>query len=113
SSNSLRKLYYFRVPEYWRRTEKLKFLEEKGRINNVEWEELQPDEKYTWLTEGMHPDFSKFLPIGTKETKSTRSIQSGAIFKLYSPGVNTARDSIVYGFDLLALTTQIKKFMEN
>ena len=35
----------------------------------------------------------KFLPIGTKATRQARSLNVNAVFKLYSPGVNSSRDS--------------------
>ena len=49
SHNPTRKLYYYRVPEFWRKTEKLAFVSEKHTINAIEWEELKPDDHYTWL----------------------------------------------------------------
>ncbi len=99
SGTPTRKLRYYRVPEYWRKTEKLKFLDEKGFIGGIEWEELQPDERHTWLTEGIHRDFATFLPMGTKEAKSGKELQAQTIFKTYSLGVSTNRDGVVYDFD--------------
>jgi predicted helicase len=48
SQNQIRTLLYYRVPEDWRKTEKLAFLAEKGSIVGIEWQELQPDEKYIY-----------------------------------------------------------------
>src|SRR2546427_4484776 len=52
TQNPLRAIYYYRVPEYWRKSDKLSFLAAKSSAANIEWAELQPNEKYTWLTEG-------------------------------------------------------------
>ena len=52
------------------RQKNLAFLARKRSIDDIEWQELQPDERYTWLTEGIHPEFATFLPIGTKEAKA-------------------------------------------
>jgi len=113
SQNAIHSIKYFRVPEYWRRTEKLAFLSEKVSIAGIEWQELQPDERHTWITEGLKPEFSTFLPIGTKETKNIRSLVTETIFKTYSAGVHTSRDSVVYDFVPGNLASKIKQFIED
>ncbi len=112
SATSSRTLYYYRVPEYWRKTEKLTFLEGKN-IDDIEWSELQPDTKHTWLTEGMHADFDTFLPMGTKETKNARLSDVSSLFKLYSLGVATNRDEWLYSFDEASLADKVQKFIQN
>ncbi|MGB8347032.1 MAG: type ISP restriction/modification enzyme [Ktedonobacteraceae bacterium] len=112
SRHSTRHLYYYRVPEFWRKAEKLRFLAEKGNISNIEWNELEPDSKHTWITEGLHPEFAAFLPLGTKEAKGTRVIHEGIIFKTYSLGVNTSRDNIIYDFNFANLAIRAEQFIE-
>src|SRR6266487_5656545 len=117
SQNTIRTLNYFRVPEYWRKTEKLAFLAEKGSLNGVEWLELQPDEKHIWLTEGMQPEFELFLPLGTREAKAARNVQIGGsevktIFKIYSQGTQTGRDDWMYDFDADKLAAKSKSMIE-
>ena len=46
-------IYYHRVPEDWRKSEKLAFLTAKQDITGIEWQTLLPDAKHTWLTEGL------------------------------------------------------------
>ncbi len=82
-------------------------------MSEIEWEELQPDERYTWLTEGMDRDFTKFIPMGTKETKGARQVEVQSIFKTYSLGVSTNRDKVVYNFDSLALSMRVKNFIDD
>ncbi len=106
-------LYYYRVPENWRRTDKLAFLKEKGSVSNIEWQELKPDTKYNWITEKLRPEFNTFVPMGTKETKNARYGEAETIFKTYTLGVNTARDSIVYDFDAQVLSQRVKQFIED
>jgi predicted helicase len=113
SQSSKRALYYYRVPEDWRKTEKLSFLKEKGSVNEIEWQELEPDNRNTWITEGLRPEFATFIPIGTKEGKSAAGTGTGTILKTYSAGVYTSRDSIVYDFDADKLASKIKEFVEN
>jgi len=113
SSYEARKLYYYRVPEYWHRTEKLKFLSKQGSITNIEWQELEPDIRNTWLTEGMRTEFTNFLPMGTKTTKDVQVLNAEAIFKLYSLGVVTSRDEWVYDFNELGLAEKVNLFIQN
>jgi predicted helicase len=113
ASNHEKKLYNYRVPENWRRTDKLAFLAEKNNISKIEWQELEPDSKNTWLTAGLHPEFALFLPIGTKESKSNSRINVEVIFKTYSAGVNSSRDSIVYNFASDRLSNRVKDFIED
>ena len=108
-----RALYYYRVPEFWNRLEKLSFLSQKGCITDIEWLELQPDKKHTWLTSGLHPEFVTFLPIGTKETKDAIGEDADAIFKLYSLGVVTSRDEWAYNFSRQDLTKNMQLLIRN
>ncbi len=113
---SSNKLYYYRVPEYWRKTEKLAFLKQKN-LSDIEWQELQPDGKNAWLTENLRPEFDIFLPIGNKESKLIRDIEAGStevktIFKKFSQGAQTNRDSWMYDFDEERLTLKVKSMIE-
>jgi predicted helicase len=56
SDRSTSRLYYYRVPEGWRKIEKLRFLAEKGNISKIEWNELFPDEEHTWITAGLYKE---------------------------------------------------------
>ncbi len=110
---STKKLYYYRVPEYWHKLEKLAFLSSKDNITKIEWLELQPDDKYAWLTEGMHAEFATFLSLGTKEAKAGQNQFAQTVFKTYSLGVVTSRDEWVYDFHQLRLTDKLQRFMRN
>src|SRR6185503_16226745 len=48
------RISYARVDEFWRKEEKYRYLEEKQHRSNIEWQRIEPDEKHTWLTEGMN-----------------------------------------------------------
>ncbi len=112
SKNAKRALYYHRVPENWRKAEKLSFLTESKSIAGIDWIELQPDERNTWITEGIDPGFSSFMPLGTKETKVPQCIDEPVIFRLYSNGVKTNRDVWVYNFNRNNLVINIKRLID-
>ena len=45
------KIYYASVDEFWRKEEKLGYLDQSESYSNIEWSLIDPDQKYTWLTE--------------------------------------------------------------
>jgi predicted helicase len=117
SKNDRKALWYYRVPEYWRKTEKLDFLAEKKNLRNIVWLELLPDERNTWITDGLKSDFATYLPLASKEARSIRlgtvaetSIKT--IFKTYSLGSRTSRDDWAYDFDQNYLQQKMTRFIE-
>jgi predicted helicase len=106
-------IYYARVDEFWRREQKYAYLDERQHIGSMEWQELQPDARHAWITEGLEADFDSFLPLGTKEARSAKSTKAEAIFKTYSLGVSTNRDDVVYDFDKNELLKRVEKFCED
>src|SRR5438477_6459521 len=54
-----RRLRYHRVPEMWRKTEKLNFVA-KGEIP---WQTLTPDAKNTWLVPEHAGEYGGILPL--------------------------------------------------
>ncbi|MFN8476160.1 MAG: type ISP restriction/modification enzyme [Anaerolineae bacterium] len=111
--NPARVLRYHRVPEMWRKEDKLAYLAEAKGLDGVAWRDLTPDAKQTWLTEGMQADYDDFLPIGTKETKALRGPDAEAIFKDYGGGVKTNRDEWAYDFSRDNLIKEITHFIES
>ena len=105
-------IFYARVDELWRKEDKYRFLDSKEHYSNIEWEQITPDNKYTWLTQGLHAEFETFVPIGSKVAKRTKGGSSEAIFSLYSCGVVTSRDDLVYSFDPKLLQNQVRTFIE-
>ncbi len=107
------RIYYARVDEFWRKEEKYDFLDSKDSIGDVVWEEKKPDANHNWLTEGISADFESFLPLGTKETKSSKKAEAQSIFKTFSLGVSTNRDSTVYDFTKQSLEGRVQQFCDD
>jgi len=105
------KMYYARVDEFWRKEEKYRYLEESICISGVNWQIIQADRKHTWLNEGLELDFNDFLPLGNKDTKRQYENPT-AIFRIYSLGVGTNRDSWVYNFDRKVLAKNVQCTIE-
>ena len=103
-------IFYTHVDEFWRKEEKYHYLNSKQHYQNIEWQQLTPDSRHTWLTEGLHAEFDTFIPIGSKETKNTTDGE--VVFNLYSLGVATNRDILAYSFNLELLQEQVHTFIE-
>jgi len=112
SQHTERRLLYYRVPEFWRKTQKLAFLEKMQSFRNIEWQILQPDEDSTWITEGAHLEFRTFVPLGTKETKSKGATETTTLFHNYGRGVATCRDDWAYDFEKRNLADKIRRFID-
>ncbi|MGI8656126.1 MAG: type ISP restriction/modification enzyme [Pyrinomonadaceae bacterium] len=106
------RIFYARVDEFARKEDKYKFLDDAGSVSGVEWQELQPDAKHTWLTEGMRDKFESLLPMGTKEAKASKAIDVESVFKNYSLGLVTNRDPYVYSFDKQSLEANVRTFID-
>lgn len=105
------KIYYARDDELWRKGEKYAYLEETEHVGGVQWQELVPDAKGNWLTEGMRDEFETFVPIGVKRAKL--KTDNKTIFKTFSNGLKTNRDVWVYNFSQDALIENTIRFIEN
>jgi predicted helicase len=114
SQQARRAVHYYRVPEFWRKTEKLAFLKQTDSLAGIDWIELQPNEKDIWITEGLQSEFSTFLPVGTKESKFAQSNKEDmqTIFNAYSGGVKTDRDAWTYDFRQDSLREKMKRFID-
>ena len=87
-------------------------METRQHVGAVEWQIIKPDARSTWLTEGLHAEFTTFLPMGTQEAKLAKNNTAKAIFSLYSLGTATNRDSLAYAFNLNLLQGRVRTFIE-
>ncbi len=90
-------IQYRDIGDYLKRGEKLKILQEAGSIAGInDWSKITPDKHCDWI--GQRDEaFQKLCPIGTKEAKAGKKVDD-TIFKLYSRGLETARDGYIYNF---------------
>ena len=113
NSSESPRIFYYHTDDLWNRKQKFDFLNEREHAGGVAWKSIEPDDRHTWLTEGLHAEFDTFIPMGAKETKAQKSEAADVIFKTYSNGVKTNRDAWVYNFDRNALIENISKMIEN
>jgi len=89
-----RRFRYLRVPEMWRRREKLDFLTKP----EIAWQAIKPDTRHSWIVLE-HAD----------EYRASPSLSD--IFGLYTVGVKTNRDEVVYDWDRDNLAERMKNFI--
>ncbi len=106
-------IFYYRTDDLWNRKQKFDFLTERQHAGNIPWESIQPDVRQTWLTEGLHPEFDTFIPMGTKTAKASAGDVAGTIFKTYSLGVLTSRDAWISNFTENTLVANMSRMIEN
>jgi predicted helicase len=88
------RLRYHRVPEMWRKREKLDFLTQ----GEPTWQTLTPDALHTWLVPERAGEYGGFAAAGD-------------IFTIRSLGLNTNRDDVVYDFDRAKLADRTMRFV--
>ena len=106
------RIYYYRTDDLWDKKRKFNFLQERPHVGKIEWQTIQPDRRYTWLTEGLHAEFETFIPMGTKEAKAAKGEVVDVICKVYSLGIGTNRDAWAYNFNRSTLTANMERMID-
>ena len=100
---------YKNIGDYLTRKAKLEMVKSNRSLNMIQdWEKIIPDKYHDWIDQrgDVGERFALYRAIGDKETKSGRHVQS--IFKLYSPGIVTNRDSWAYNPSKSSLTENME-----
>ena len=106
------KIFYARVDEFWKKEEKYNYLDSKQHYQNIDWQQLTPDSRYTWLTEGLHPEFDNFIPMGNKTAKKKEVVGFNTIYHTFGIGLQTSRDAWVYNFNENTLIQNVKRMSD-
>ncbi len=108
----LSRIFYYRTDDLWNKKRKFDFLHERQHAGNIEWQEIRPDKRHTWLTEGLHAEFESFMPLGSQEAKGAKGEAVDVICKTYSRGASTSRDAWAYNFNRDALTENMSRMID-
>ena len=106
------RICYYRTADLWDKKRKFNFLQERTHVGTIEWQTIQPDRRYTWLTEGLHAEFETFMPMGSKEAKAGKGEAVDVLFHTFSNGVKTNRDAWAYHFNRSTLTENIQGMID-
>lgn len=86
------KINYYNIGDYLTREQKLKMVRDSRSIKDINWEEIQPNDKNDWINQrdGL---FDNLIQIADKDDKKSKA----SIFGYFtSRGVATARDNWCY-----------------
>jgi predicted helicase len=103
-------VHYARMDEYWTKIQKYHQLDSYKETTQIQFQELQPNAKNVWLTEGMADDWDSLIPMGSKEGKSGKG--TNVLFEIYTLGINTNRDRWVYNFSSEKVENNVKRMIE-
>lgn len=102
---------YIAVDDYLSAIDKRRWLAAhtlERLAKNGELTRLEPNERGDWLNQPEH-DWSSWLPVASKDGKAGKTDE--VIFRLYSNGINTARDSWVIDVSANNLAKKIGFFI--
>jgi predicted helicase len=95
-------IHYARLDEFWRKEEKLKFLDDRQVASQVSWDRIEPHQDGTWLDAGLVDDFSSLVPLTAPNQR---------IFHTHSMGVNTNRDAWTFSFKPSVLANNVQRLL--
>ena len=101
-------IHYHDIGDYLTREQKLKMLHDFHSIDNVEWKELQPNEKNDWLNQ-RDGVFDNLLLLGDKEDKTNKRT---FFVPFYSCGLKTQRDTWCYNSSVSAMRKTMRECEE-
>jgi len=104
---------YHRVPENWRKEQKLSWLNGRKNISGVDWKAPVASAGSGWAASGDVDEFDRFLALGSKESKKKRSPFAETMFRTFSRGIETCRDDWTYDFHASSLGKKVKVLVEN
>ena len=105
------RVHYYALADEQSGSEKLELLRNLG-VESIAFQEIVPDAKYDWLRQS-DSGFDALIPLIDRHTKFAKAaFEEQALFGLYAPGVNTARDGWVYDFDQKTLQAKTKFFAD-
>ena len=100
-------IHYEAVDDYTRAEGKREFLNARS-IDQRDFSSITPDPNGNWINQ-VENDFDSLIPLIDRATKAVSiAAQERAVFKLFSNGVNTARDEWVFDLDAGNLKNKTK-----
>ncbi len=102
-------IFYYDIGDYLNREEKLKIVSNFGDVGEIPWTRLIPDERGDWINQ-RDESYTSFIPLGDGNAKGK---ESQAIFKTFTRGVMTNRDSWAFNFSKKSVTENMSRMIKN
>lgn len=82
---------------------KLRLLDQAGSIDGVQWVRVVPDERHTWVTDGLKAEFQSFMPLVASD--------GTGVFLSRSNGLKSNSDAYIYDFSVDVLAERARKMV--
>jgi predicted helicase len=107
-SSSGCQVLYRDIGDYLTRDQKLAIIDDND-LDTIDWQTIQPNAEGDW-TNQRNAVFDSFRPLGSKPVKG--QAPNPAIFKVYSGGLKTNRDSWVYDYSNEGVETHVRRVID-
>ena len=101
-------IHYHDIGDYLTREDKLSIVKSAIAVEPFEWDLLHPDRHGDWL-EQRDDSWYHFAPIGLNNKIGN---PLNGLFECYSRGLETGRDSWIYGFDHNAVESRMTSMID-
>ncbi|MDZ4723203.1 MAG: type ISP restriction/modification enzyme [candidate division Zixibacteria bacterium] len=107
-----KELKYHRVPEDWRKEQKLGWLAEMEEMGSTPVLTLPSDKTGSWKTSTNIDTYRSFTSIGSKLSKKASKYHRNILFGTYSRGIQSCRDKVVYNFNESEVLKHVDTFIK-
>ena len=97
----------FEVEDYETSDVKKGLLDSFATWGDVPYVQSVISRQYDWVERGAKAEFEEYMPVARVAE------DSNGIFDVLSPGINTARDTVVYDWNSGMLNTRVQQFCED
>ncbi len=103
-------IFYYDIGDYLTTKQKLEKIANLKSINNLDFQKIIPNENADWLNQRNNPTYensNNFITLGDKNIKHKTKDKPNIIFKNYTLGIQTNRDTWVYNYNYNSLCTNV------
>ena len=105
------KIHYRDIGDYLTREEKLEILSDAVSMEGFsDWQTITPNKHHDWIGQRSEV-FQQFCPMGSKDARTGR--EDDTIFRLYSRGLATGKDTYIYNFSRDACAENARRMTRN
>ena len=104
-------IYYHDIGDDLSRQAKIEKITKTNNIGGLDWQKITPNPDNDWINQ-RDPLFQTFKSMGSKDVKAGKISQPDTIFRVFSNGVVTNRDSWVYNFSYDKLAENMQAMIE-
>ncbi|WP_353571506.1 type ISP restriction/modification enzyme [Candidatus Albibeggiatoa sp. nov. BB20] len=98
-------IYYHDIGDYLSQKDKLDKIKAFSSIDGIDWQTITPNESQDWINQ-RNTAFDTFTILGEKKKQENQTV-----FKSYSLGLTTSRDSWCYSFSKQSLSEKIQSMI--